>query len=99
MKCELCQYQEKPDNLPKLATHLETCPAENSTKATVVWRDSQITATMNPLENDMKFDVVIRDLPDPEVPPVVVPKTYEPNVQMMSLETIKRSKNWDTPND
>jgi hypothetical protein len=32
----------------------------------------------------------IRDLPDPEVPPVVVPKTYEPNVIQMSLETTKR---------
>lgn len=38
----------------------------------------------------MKFPMEIRDLPDPEVPPVVVPKVYTPDVVQMSLETTRR---------
>jgi len=86
MKCELCTFQEKPDNLNKLATHLEICPAENSTKATIVWRDAQITATMNPLENDMKFEVEIRDLPAAEEPEIVTHTFYEPQVEVAVID-------------
>ena len=90
MKCELCLFQEKPDNLHKLTVHLETCSHEQRLKASAVWRNGEVTATLNPLEEEMKFPMEIRDLPDPEVPSVVVPKVYTPDVVQMSLEPTKR---------
>jgi hypothetical protein len=90
MKCELCQYQETPDNLPKMLTHLETCESPMRLEAKILWRNSEVTATLKPEEGEHIFDARVRDLPDPEEPPIVVHKSYEPDVQMMSLETIKR---------
>jgi hypothetical protein len=45
---------------------------------------------LNPLEEETKFPMEIRDLPDPDVPSVVVPKVYTPDVVQMSLEPTKR---------
>lgn len=72
MRCEICQYQETPDNLNRLVNQAETCPSRLCRKATVVWRDGQMTMTLNPQPSETKFDAVIRDMEDAVPPPVVV---------------------------
>jgi hypothetical protein len=72
MKCEICNFQETPDNLNRLVNQAETCQTRLCRKAKVVWREGQMTITLSPQANETEFDVVIRDMEDAPPPPVVV---------------------------
>ena len=92
MKCEICNFQESPENLQKLATHTETSGNPLCRTGTVVWRDGQSVLTLSPKENEHVFQVEFRDVPPPPEPPIFVPTFYEPDVSVMALETTSNRK-------
>jgi hypothetical protein len=71
MKCEICNFQESPDNLEKLAVQAETCGNPTCKTAKIVWRDGQMILTTSPTSDEMIFDVTIRDLEPAPPPPIV----------------------------
>jgi hypothetical protein len=76
MKCEPCGFQSQPDNETRLLQHLQTCQIADLEKATIVWRDGQLTATYKKKTKEKVFeDLKTQKLPDPEIPPVFVPVT------------------------
>jgi hypothetical protein len=89
MKCEMCNYQEKPDNLQRIVLQAETCQIRLCRKAKVVWRDGQMTLTTSPQENENIFEVEIQDVPPAPVPPISVPRHLKLNtiVEDLSLST------------
>jgi hypothetical protein len=97
MKCEICNFQENPDNLEKLAVQAETCGNPTCKTAKIVWRDGQMTLTMSPTSDEPTFNVEIRDVPPAPEPPILLPKksAEELDVTMMALETTSRSKKKD----
>jgi hypothetical protein len=72
MKCEMCNYQQKPDNLQMLVNQAETCERKICRTAKIVWRDGQMTLTTSPMSDEMTFNATIRDLPAAEPPPLPV---------------------------
>jgi hypothetical protein len=94
MKCEMCNFQETPDNLEKLAVQAETCGTPTCKTGKIVWREGQMTLTMLPTSDEMVFDVEIRDVPPAPEPPILLPKKSpeDLDVTMMALETTSRSK-------
>jgi hypothetical protein len=84
MKCEPCGFQTKPDNMPSLLTHLETCQQTDLNKMKIVWRNRELTVTYKNKKNEVEFPDKPRRLPEPEVPPIMVPVTSTPNVQQIS---------------
>lgn len=92
MKCEICNYQQTPDNMKMLETQASVCPSPLCKMGTVVWRDGQLTLTLNPAENEHVFNATIVEIPPAPEPPVVPPSSAEPQVTMMALETTRRSK-------
>jgi hypothetical protein len=97
MKCEICNFQEIPDNLEKLAVQAETCGTPTCKTAKIVWRDGQMVLTLTPQDNEPLFEVEIRDVPPAPEPPILLPKTSseELDVTMMALETTSRSRKKD----
>ena len=94
MKCEICNFQEIPDNLDKLKIQAETCGNPTCKTAKIVWRDGQMTLTLSPTSGEPTFNVEIQDVPAAPEPPILLPKTSseELDVTMMALETTSRSK-------
>jgi hypothetical protein len=68
MKCEMCNYQQTPDNLQSLVNQAETCETQICKTAKIVWRDGQMTLTTSPTSDEHEFNTPIRDLPSPEIP-------------------------------
>ncbi len=92
MKCEMCNFQESPDNLEKLAIQAETCGRDICKTAKVVWREGQMTLTLKPQENELDFNVKIKQVPPAPEPPIFAPKLGDPDVTMMVLETTNRNR-------
>jgi hypothetical protein len=92
MKCEMCNFQELPDNLEKLVIQAETCGRDICKPAKVVWREGQMTLTLEPQENEPEFKVEIRQVPPAPEPPIFVPRVVEPEVTVMVLETTNRNR-------
>jgi hypothetical protein len=84
MKCELCSYQTSPDLMPTLLQHLAvTCENPLAKEAQIVWRNSELTATLTVQEapkskkdktSEIVFDVEVPEYEVPPVPPVAVPQ-------------------------
>jgi hypothetical protein len=91
MKCEICNYQQTPDNMKMLETQASVCSSPLCKTGTVVWRDGQLTLTLNPAENEHVFDAKIVEIPPAPEPPVVKP-VQELQVSMKALETTHRAK-------
>ena len=92
MKCEICNYQQTPDNMKMLENEASVCPSPLCKTGTVVWRDGQLTLTLNPAENEHVFNTNIVEIPPAPEPPILEPSSSEPNVSMMALETTHRAK-------
>lgn len=98
MICEQCGYQEKPDNMPRLMTHVQTCKnTQDPEKVKLVWRTGQITATLKSKKSEMHFPEKIQKLPSAPPPPQYVQRDYTPNVTQLPvtqeiLDEIKRGQ-------
>jgi len=83
MKCELCNYQTSPDLMPNLVQHLATsCENPLAKEAQIVWRDSELTATLTVQEApktkkkstpEIVFEVEVPEFEVPPLPPVAIP--------------------------
>jgi len=71
MKCEMCNYHHKPDNLQMLVNQAETCENRMCKTGKIIWRDGQMILTASPTSDEMIFDVTIRDLEPAPPPPIV----------------------------
>lgn len=80
MKCEPCGFQEKPDNLAKLKSHVESCNKVDLDKTKIVWRDAQMTATYKAKKSEHLFQVELKKLASAPRPPKYVQRTYTPKV-------------------
>jgi hypothetical protein len=96
MKCEMCNYHEKPDNLQKIVLQAETCQLRLCRKAKVVWRDGQMTLTMTPQDNETVFGVEIKDVPPAPVPPISIPRHLKSNTIVEDLSLSANVKDEDT---
>ena len=52
MKCEACNWQENPDSSSHFVKHVEHCDSCNPEEMVTVWRDGQLMAVKEPLEDD-----------------------------------------------
>lgn len=56
MKCEQCGMTETPDSMRKMVNHVEHCEmTPDPTKVKLVWRNSQVTATLTPEVGETSF--------------------------------------------
>lgn len=101
MKCELCNYQSSPDQMPTLVQHLASaCESPLAKEARIVWRSSELTATLQvnstPVETKSKksaktaslTEIVFTDvaIPEYEAPPVPPPAVPIPPVETTVAE-------------
>ena len=80
MKCEPCGFQEKPDNINKLKSHVETCSKVDLDKVKIIWRNSEMTAGYKPKKLEHQFQVELKKLASAPRPPKYVQRTYTPKV-------------------
>jgi hypothetical protein len=71
MKCGLCDWQEKPDLLPKIKIHAES--SHFNEDVFVVWRDQEFFITNKIEDGEVLYDANIVKYEIPKEPPVVTP--------------------------
>ena len=70
MKCEPCGFQQKPDNMQRLMTHLESCGKTDLEKMKLVWRNSELTVTYEKKKSETEFfdrPRILESAPEPEI--------------------------------
>jgi hypothetical protein len=103
MKCEMCNYQTSPDNMPILIQHMAICENPKSREAQVVWRNMELTATLTVQEapaekktkkakTDLPSEVLFEvEVPAYEAPPI--PPAAEPIRPVETSVTAKKASN------
>ena len=100
MKCP-CGFNEKPDNLPKLRAHLETCqtsgrlPKPKSKNGyIIVWRNGEFAITDKKDKKETEFNAELPKGKTPQITKKVGLPSYTPAESLLSpnKNPVKRKK-------
>jgi hypothetical protein len=88
MKCELCDWAEKPESVPSLSRHIGTYHQDIVPDQVVVWRDSELVAVSEYDGEEQLIEVFVKK---------VVPSPKAPIVDLASLEVESLEDFEDSP--